>query len=409
MNQEQALKLMKAGHHIFLTGPAGSGKTHVLQQFIGWCHAEDLNIAVTASTGIAATHLGGVTIHSWAGIGISDSLSSYELDELTQKEFLHKRFKFTDVLVIDEISMLHSYRLDLVDMVLRAVRGVNEPFGGIQVVMCGDFFQLPPVNRSGSANHFAFEAAVWQQMDELQVCYLETVYRQSNDPLLDILNELRSGQLSESSLHELEQRLNIEYNEDHLPTKLFTHNKDVDAMNAQHLAAVPAKSKRYHMTSSGPKAKLKGLKKNCLAPEELELKEGARVMFLKNNYSQGYVNGTLGTVVDISGDYPMVETDEGKTITVSPETWVMEQGNAIQAEISQLPLRLAWAITVHKSQGMTLDSAQIDLSKSFVPGMGYVALSRVRSLDGLFLLGMNQQALAVSPQVQQFDSSIRFA
>ncbi len=404
MTQDNALKILQDGHHAFLTGPAGSGKTYVFNKFINWAHTEKLKVAITASTGIAATHLGGSTIHSWSGIGIKDELSAYEIDGLAQREYLYKRFGNTDILIIDEVSMLDEKRVNLIDEVLRAVSGINEPYGGIQVVFAGDFFQLPPISRGGNTVQFAFQADAWNEMD-LEVCYLDKVHRQSDDPLLDILTEIRSGTVSQKSLNALESRVDLA-DDDNEHTKIYTHNIDVNALNDAELAKISEKPHSYYMQTSGKKNQIVTLKKYCLAPEELELKIGARVMFLKNNPAAGYINGTLGTVTECNSEYPTVETDSGKEIIVKPELWVMEQGNVIQAELTQLPLRLAWAITVHKSQGMTLDSAQIDLSKSFAPGMGYVALSRVTSLDGLFIKGINKRALSISDTVREFDQAL---
>ncbi len=406
MTQDQALQILKDGHQVFLTGPAGSGKTYVLNQFIKWAKDEkELEVAVTASTGIAATHLNGQTIHSWAGIGIKDKLTKYDLDQIIQKEHLHKRFKKTDVLILDEISMMHSYRLDMVDQVLRLIRQVEEPFGGVQVIFCGDFFQLPPINRgSNEIKDFAFESEVWREIDP-SVCYLDQVYRQEQDPLLTILSEMRAGELTEDSIFKLQERLEEEVPHDTPVTRLFTHNVDVDRMNLDELAKLPTPSKKYMMSTSGKKKDLAQLVKYCMAPELLELKEGAQVMFIKNNFQKGYANGTLGTVVDFEDvtNLPIVETRAGAHIVVTPESWVNEKQGVQLAEIRQFPLRLAWAITVHKSQGMTLDAAEIDLSKSFAPGMGYVALSRVRSMQGLFLTGANQHALAVHPTIREKD------
>lgn len=409
MQQEQAIQHIQDGKNVFLTGPAGSGKTFVLQQCIDWLKAQGKTVAITASTGIAATHLGGTTIHSWAGIGIKDYLSPQDIDNLQQKEHLYKRFRMTDVLIIDEISMLHSYRLDMVDAVLRSFLQTNQPFGGIQIILAGDFFQLPPINRgvvTGKSSNFAFESYVWEQMG-LQICYLDTVYRQSNDPLLQVLQEMRAGKLTEQSIELLQERMEAAPDDTLTPTKLYTHNVDVDALNAAELAQLPKAATRYAMTSTGKKADVELLKKNCLAPENLELKIGAQVMFVKNNFSAGYVNGTLGTVTGFEFGQPVVQTAEGKNITVYPDAWMMEHNGNIKAQIQQLPLRLAWAITVHKSQGMTLDAVEVDLSKSFAAGMGYVALSRVKSIAGLYIRGMNQHALRVDPLVQQCDELFR--
>ncbi|OGY86405.1 MAG: hypothetical protein A2233_00615 [Candidatus Kerfeldbacteria bacterium RIFOXYA2_FULL_38_24] len=403
MKQARALALLHAGRNVFLTGPAGSGKTTVLNKFIKLARKEGKKVAVTASTGIAATHLNGTTIHSWAGIGIADRLNAYQLDELEQKQYLHKRFLETDVLVIDEVSMLHSYRLDLIDLVLRSVAQKDEPFAGIQVVLAGDFFQLPPVSRGVSnEQYYAFEAHVWGGLN-LAVCYLDTIHRQAKDPLLKVLQELRHGEMSEESEELLQERMDTQLPDNITPTKLYTHNIDVDKVNKEYLDDLSEKLEVFSMTSKGKKNYVKILQKYCLAPQKLELKVGAQIMFIKNNFTEEYVNGTMGTIIDFDHGSPVVETTEGKKIIVQPDSWAYDQAGSAVAKITQLPLRLAWAITVHKSQGMTLDVVEVDLSKSFAAGMGYVALSRVKTLRGLYIKGINRQALAVDPLVKKHD------
>jgi ATP-dependent exoDNAse (exonuclease V) alpha subunit len=403
MNQTTALHYLLEGKNILLTGPAGSGKTTLLNQFIQEARSRGTKVAITASTGIAATYLGGSTIHSWSGIGIADSLSEYQLDALMQKEYLYTRFNSTDVLIIDEISMFDAARLDAVDTVLRRIRNNDKPFGGLQIVLSGDFFQLPPITRNNAPVQFAFQSEVWQRMDDLVVCYLDVVFRQTDDPLLSVLQDIRSGQLTEATGELLQERLEAELPDYLTPTRLYTHNVDVDIINAQELDLLPGEKKTFHMTSTGKKDSVKILKKYCMAPEALELKIGAAVMCIKNNIAAGYVNGTLGTVTGFDFDQVTITTAEGKQITIQADSWAMEQDGKMLAQITQLPLRLAWAITVHKSQGMTLDEIEVDLSKSFAPGMGYVALSRVRTLAGLYLRGINQQALQVDPRIQAQD------
>ena len=294
----------------------------------------------------------------------------------------------------------------MVDAVLRKMHGKqDEPFGGIQVVLCGDLFQLPPVTRGGAAEYVT-TAEVWEQMD-VHVCYLIEQHRHDDDSLSQLLNEMRSGEVSEQSLERLASRNNAQLKVRVTPTKLFTHNADVDAINATELARLLSEEHTFTMTHKGDRSVAKALTASCLAPEELKLKKGAAVMFVQNNYAKGYVNGTLGTIKKFDSDgMPVVETLDGKKITAVMGSWRIEEGDDVVAEINQLPLRLAWAITVHKSQGMTLDAAQVDLSKSFVPGMGYVALSRVRSLDMLSLLGINSRALMVDPRVIELNREL---
>lgn len=405
MTQTEALDLLKLGHNVFLTGPAGSGKTYLLNQYIAYLQSNNIAVGITASTGIAATHMGGTTIHSWAGIGISEEMTQKEIGELLKRQYLRSHFVKNKVLIIDEISMLHAKRLDLVDTLCKAFRGNNLPFGGLQVVMCGDFFQLPPVSKKDETVDFVTQSEIWQNM-QLQICYLDEQHRQEDRAFLRVLNDIRNSEVNEMTVEYLSERLDKETTGYVSPTRLFTHNADVDSINLKHLAELKGDTHEYLMDWRGSFGLTEMLRKSCLAPETLLLKKRARVMFIKNNYEVGYVNGTLGEVVDfVEGTTPLVRTFDGNEILVNRASWDVKEEAIEKAAITQLPLRLAWAITVHKSQGMSLDAAEIDLSRSFLPGMGYVALSRVRSLSGLKLMGMNQMALMVNPDVSAMDRS----
>lgn len=402
MTQDRALDILKTGANVFLTGEPGAGKTHVTNRYVAWLEAAGLNVAVTASTGIAATHIGGMTIHSWSGVGIKDSLSAYDLEQISGRERIVKRAKAAHVLIIDEISMLDGSVLDMVDQILRTVRQNGDAFGGLQVVCIGDFFQLPPVTRQGDVMRYAFESTAWQRMKPL-ICYLTEQHRQEDEMLLGLLGSIRRNEIEEDHYTLLQEQTEIAY-EQIEPTRLYTHNADVDAVNAQKLAELPGAGKRYRMNGMGSKPLIEGLVKNCLSPQELVLKEDAMVMCTKNNFEAGYVNGTLGRVVSFDEGFPVIETTDGRRITIKPVTWEVVEEKKVLASIEQLPLRLAWAITVHKSQGMSLDAAEIDLSKAFVYGQGYVALSRVRSLDGLKVIGMHPNALQVDPKIVHQDT-----
>ncbi|MBX2866907.1 AAA family ATPase [Candidatus Kaiserbacteria bacterium] len=403
MTQSEALDILKTGGNVFLTGEPGAGKTYVLNQYIEWLEACDVSVAVTASTGIAATHIGGMTIHAWSGIGARDELSAYDLDAIANKEKIVKRVRKTKVLVIDEISMLDGRLLDMVDKVCKVVRGNTEPFGGLQTVLVGDFFQLPPIARRGDMHRFAFESNAWNAARFL-TCYITEQHRQEDEMLLGLLTSIRKNEIEEEHYTLLGEQTEIE--QEHIePTRLFTHNKDVDAMNETELKKLSTESATFKMEGRGSKPLLEGLKKNCLSPELLELRTEAMVMCTKNNFEAGYVNGTLGRVVSFDSEdgYPVIETGTGKEIKVMPASWSVSEDNKVLAEISQVPLRLAWAITIHKSQGMSLDAAEIDLRNAFTYGQGYVALSRVRTLSGMKVLGLNANALMVDPKIIRMD------
>ena len=407
MDQDLALRILESGQSALLTGPAGSGKTYVLKEFIHRAKSAGKHVAVTATTGLAATHLNGTTIHAWSGIGIHDTLHSKYHESLSKAR--QDTIKKANILVIDEISMLHDYRLDLVNQLVRRVRENDKPFGGMQVVLCGDFFQLPPVNRRDSrAGGFVVNSTAWRELDPV-ICYLNEQHRQDDDKFLRILTALRSGEIEEGHVDALQQRFDATLADGSAVTELYTTNVDVDQINARELAAIPGDVHQYQMNTTGKANYVESLKRSCLASEYLELKKGALVMCIRNDQKGSYVNGSLGTVVgfDHDTDYPIVELKNGKTLIIQPETWELRDGETKRASLAQIPLRLAWAITVHKSQGMTLDAARIDLRRAFVEGMGYVALSRVRSLSTLSLAGLNSMALKVSPEAQAIDKALR--
>lgn len=407
MNQGLALEIMLAGRSVLLTGPAGAGKTFVLNQFIKLAKSEGKHVSVTATTGLAATHLGGTTIHSWSGIGIHDDIPDGFVDHIAKgrREIIEK----TDVLIIDEISMMHDFRLDMVDTVCRLVRRKDQPFGGIQLIMSGDFFQLPPINRGDSrGGGFVVGSNVWRELDPT-ICYLEEQHRQDDEQLLEILNALRGNEIRRHHAEALLARVDTSPAEGVLFTELHTTNIDVDAINTAELKRLDGDEITYAQVTTGSQNYVENLQRSVLAPAELHLKLGAMVMAVKNDPARRYANGSIGVVTDFEPvtDYPIVEFQNGKTVSMMPDTWELRDGDKKRASISQVPLRLAWAITVHKSQGMTLDAARIDLRKAFVEGMGYVALSRVKNLNNLFLVGINRMALAVSPVASSLDEQLR--
>ncbi len=379
-----------------------------------------------------------MTIHSWSGLGVRDSLTDDDIDDIVSREYLVKRYAKTSVLVIDEISMLSGGFLGNLDRLLRSARVSLDPFAGIQIVLVGDFFQLPPVSRGMSEVEYAFEHPIWREM-KLIPCVLTTQYRQMSekwkvksekqeiirhsdegrihiseeidpshaqdddtpDPLLTILNEIRAGKVTQKSIDILESRNIPVETEDH--TELFTRNISVDAYNKEKLDSIAWDIFVFEMHSKGSLPLIEAIKKGCLAPETLVLKTWARVMFVKNNFEAWYANGSIGHITWKYEWLPVVELANGEKIIVDYAEWSIEEGGKVKAAIAQVPLRLAWAITVHKSQGMTLDSAVMDLSDCFVPGQGYVALSRVRSLEGLTLKWLNRRALEIDPRVYEYD------
>ncbi|MDP1707358.1 MAG: AAA family ATPase [bacterium] len=410
MTQGEAIAILKTGANVYLTGSPGSGKTHTINEFVSWLRASGIEPSISAATGIAATHVGGMTLHSWSGIGINESLSRADVDRIASKEHIAKRIQKAKVLIIEEISMLSAATFEMADAICREVRRRDVPFGGLTVILVGDFFQLPPVSRSNEVS-FAYTSSVWRDLNPI-TCYLTEQYRQDDSEFLSVLSAIRSGNVEEIHYEELMSR--------HVPVseipsvsdvpKLFSHNADVDRINAGELAKLPGTAKKFSMSSKGKDSLVKGLIRGCLSPEILELKEGATVMFTKNSPQGRFVNGTLGVVVGWGADgAPIVETRDGLKITTEPMEWQVEEQGKVKASVSQIPLRLAYAMTVHKSQGMSMDSAVMDLSKAFEYGQGYVALSRVRRLSGVYLTGLNARALQVHPEILEKDRDFRAA
>jgi len=380
---------------------------------------------VTASTGIAATHMNGMTIHGWSGIGVRSFMGEKELEQLEEKKYLWKRFDKARVLIIDEVSMLHGFQLDMIEKVCRKFKRNSHPFGGLQVILSGDFFQLPPVEKSKKNNteqntlnygeakeeehksSMVYESEAWKILNPA-ICYLTEQHRQEDDLLTEILNNVRSNTLEEKHYEQLDKCINKEL-KGIKATKLYTHNVNVDNENNLELEQINEREKVYHMTSKGHEIIVDILKKSCLAHEELHLKLGAEVMCIKNNFDKGYVNGSRGKIVGFEeeSNYPIVELYNGNKVTIAPELWAIEEDGRVKASITQFPLRLAWAITIHKSQGMSLDNAEIDLRTTFTYGMGYVALSRVRTLAGIRLIGFNKESLLVDPKVLEHDQDLQ--
>lgn len=412
MKQEIARKILRSGRNVFLTGSAGTGKTYVLNEYVKYLRERGIEPALVAPTGIAASHIGGKTIHSFFSVGIKEEIDGSYLRWLQKQPFLLDRFEELRVLIVDEISMVSPKLFLLMDKILRAFKHLEKPFGGVQVVLAGDFFQLPPISKtakeSGEAK-FVWQTQLWQKMD-LKVCYLEEKFRQDDDVLITILEEIRAGAVSENSMEVFRSRYKKKLANNFSPTKLYTHNADVDKINDAEVDKLPGEPVVFEANTKGSKKNLEKIFKGSLVAEQVKLKKGAMVIFIKNNYEKGYINGTLGKVVSFSkaDNLPIVEIFSGRKILVEMEEWLLEnEKGEVKAVVEQIPLKLAWALTVHKSQGMTLDAAEIDLSKTFEVGQGYVALSRIRSIEGLRLMGLNNVALQVDQSVLEIDQAMK--
>jgi len=410
MKQNTALNILKSGKNVFITGSAGTGKTYLLNLYTQYLKERRVCPTVVAPTGIAASHLGGQTIHSFFALGIRENIDEGYVEFLMEKKYLKTRFSKLKLLIIDEISMVSPELFSAMDLVLRGFKGTDAPFGGVQVVISGDFFQLPPVSKTAKEKRFAWQADVWRAL-ELQTCYLEEKFRQDDERLIGILDDIRSGEISATSHALLESRHEKELATS-TPTRLYTHNLDVDRINQQELDKLDGTPKHFVCDHKGSEKNIEKIFKSSLVLEELVLKKGAVVICIKNNAEEGYVNGTTGVVQSFSpiDNMPIIITTSGKKIKLDLDDWSLENDSGkVTATVSQVPLRLAWAITIHKSQGMTLDAAEIDLSKTFESGQGYVALSRIKNIEGLRLMGLNPMALRVDPLILHVDGRIKQA
>jgi len=410
MKQNTALDILKSGKNVFITGSAGTGKTYLLNEYTQYLKERRVYPTIVAPTGIAASHLGGQTIHSFFALGIRESIDKGYVEFLMDKKYLKTRFSKLKLLIIDEVSMISPELFSSMDLILRGFKGTDAPFGGVQVVISGDFFQLPPVSKVPKEKRFAWQSPAWKALD-LKTCYLQEKFRQDDERLIQVLDDIRSGKISASSEALLAGRHEKELSTA-TPTKLYTHNVDVDRINLDELNKLEGAPKLFACETKGSAKNIEKIFKSSLVLEELALKKGAVVIFIKNNLEAGYVNGTTGTVESFSpiDKMPIVRTTDGRKIKLDLEDWSLENDNGtVTATVTQVPLRLAWAITIHKSQGMTLDAAEIDLSKTFETGQGYVALSRIKNIDGLRLMGLNSMALRVDPLILHVDDRIKMA
>ena len=420
MLQSTALDILKSGHNVFLTGSAGSGKSYTLKKYLQYLEENKVKssaIAITASTGIAATQIGGNTIHSWSCIGIKTEMEDKAILELLK--YRKKQIEIIQdakVLFIDEISMLHRKQLNLVNKIMQFARNSTAPFGGVQVIVLGDFYQLPPVVKNSTLEpdreRFCFMSESWVDA-KFKVCYLTEQHRHGSGELNDVLNAIRASEVNQTHFDILNSR-RVKAEDDTNILHLYTHNADVDMINLRKLKALAGDAKRFTAEKTGNEKVLKILVDSILAPQNLELKIGAKVMFVKNNIDGGYANGTQGEVIKFVADdeydppyLPVIQTIDGEQIIAEPVEWTFEENGKVIASVKQIPLRLAWAITIHKSQGMTLDQAVINLGQTFESSQGYVALSRLRNISGLYLENIRDEALLLNPLAIKADARFR--
>lgn len=387
--QRTAFEAVEQGHNVLITGNAGTGKSHLLNGI-----SQFLNVNVTASTGIAALNVSGATIHSWSGLGLGRLAVPLLVFKLKQKERDYNdttlaRLRACKRLAIDEISMLDGRYLEHVDELLKLVNENDKPFGGVQMIFLGDFLQLPPVV-PGGVPQFAFESNSWRNA-AVEVHMLNKCFRQDNQQFADMLSEIRMGRVTPEIVSFLNERFTaVDPDSDHPGLIVHTHNDGCDKINVEGLRSIDGEPTTYTATDTGEHQMfIDQLDKNCLASRQLTLKVGARVMLLKNlDVYNGLANGSMGTVTRLTrGEAHILFDGRDYPTEICRAEWEVTNGTEVLARRRQLPLRLGYAVTVHKSQGMSLDKIYAHLDKCFSPGQAYVAMSRARTAEGLFLRG----------------------
>jgi ATP-dependent DNA helicase PIF1 len=410
--QQAVLEEVKQGRNVFITGPGGTGKSFLIREMKRQLEKEGKKVAITALTGMAALLIGGNarTIHSWSGIG-TGTRSVQEMHEFIRKcqPKVREAWRTTHTLIIDEISMMSDVLFEKLDELGRLMRWKpDRSFGGIQLICLGDFYQLPPINTK-----FVFESSLWDTTIET-IVVLDTIYRQKDPVFQKILNEIRIGKVSDETDTILKTRLNLDFTAEAIrPTKIFTRRDMVDYVNKEELAKLITETYTYGVSTKGKasteaiKNAIKRLDSSAPYVEELKLKVGAQVMLITNlDQEAGLVNGKVGIVKDCKTSSVFVTfKGDDYPIEIKSYEWPVEGYETIVRK--QIPLILAYAITTHKSQGATLESAYIDVGPSvFEYGQAYVALSRVKNLNALYLHDYDRKAIRAHPKVIEYYNSL---
>jgi ATP-dependent DNA helicase PIF1 len=405
--QDEAYQYMVSGKNVFITGSAGTGKTSVIKKFQEVASVRKV-VAITSTTGTSAILLGGTTLHSYLKIGLGQASVDALVEQILKAPPFRKRWQLLQVLIIDEISMLSPELFDKLEEIARRVRGNNCPFGGIQLILSGDFCQLPVVN----SDKFCFEAESWGSCIDHTI-YLTKIIRQTEVRFQECLNFIRVGVINDFVAEVLESRVGVKLANDFgiKPTKLFPTNHVVDQINTKKLNKLKGDFREYEMEFKAARGSgaanrnyaFERFRKNCNVPEVIHLAVGAQVMLLYNmDLEAKLANGSRGVIEDFVDDLPLVRFLDGQTRIIDYHTWDVKENDVPLLAATQIPLRLAWAITIHKSQGCSLDYVEIDLTDIFEYGQAYVALSRAKTLDGLSIKGLVLDKIAAHPKAIEF-------
>ena len=401
-NLLKIIRLIKKGKNIFITGHAGTGKSYILDKL----KTIVPKLTVTSTTGIAAVNVNGQTIHSWAGVGICNKPVSSVVENILDNYTLYTQIKNCEILALDEVSMLNIQTFEYINEVLKQVRDNDEPFGGIQLIFIGDFFQLPPVEkRIEQEKKYCFESDLWKELDFHSVI-LNQNYRQNEKDLIKALSHIRTNNLTQKDIELLKTRevKDSEYLSDML--HIFSTNEEVRRYNQQRFNLLD--SVRYDFESIDTLYQNTNILSYCKVEEKISLKVGSRVMLLVNlNFETGLINGSCGTVIEINNDDILIRFDNGINEHIQRYEFEFYKNDKLIATRKQFPLSLAYAITTHKSQGMTLDRLFVDFSRFFENGQTYVALSRVKTLEGLHISNFNPQKIKVDEKIVEFYKSLK--
>lgn len=407
--QRKAVEYVLTGHNIFLTGCAGTGKSFTIKTIVEEMKKRGKNVNITASTGIAATTIGGRTLHSWAGIGIDMEADINKLvNRVLRDEKKCKRWESVDLLIIDEISMVDFKMMEVMDEIAQYIRQSSAPFGGIQLLLTGDFYQLPPVQKDRKEPVYMFECDIWNKLVHKNVL-LEKVYRQESKDFVELLTRIRHNSITKDDVDRIKKTIHNNLKNEHgiKPTILYCTRRDVAMVNNTELRKLPgdAFTSVAHEFYANDELKA-AYKNNWQYPTELKLKVGAQVMLLTNVYP-GYCNGSRGVVEEIDDPEIKIKFLNGKTLVVKRESIEVKDGaDEVVASIEQFPLMLAWCMTVHKSQGQTIELVDIDLAKVFTYAQSYVAISRGVSLDKMRIKNFSEKVVRTNDKVVKFYDSI---